>query len=66
MKATAAEKAGISCDEQSRLRQLMFTRRSFLSHLHLATIDFKIWSKATFSPQTGTLVRGSLPAFAFG
>jgi hypothetical protein len=66
MKATAAEKAGISCDEQSRLRQLMFTRRSFLSHLHLATIDFKIWSKATFSPLAGTLVRGSLPAFAFG
>jgi len=39
MKATAAEKAGISCDDQSRLRQHMFTRRSFLSHLHLAAID---------------------------
>jgi hypothetical protein len=44
----------------------MFTRRSFLSHLHLATIDFKIWSKATFSPLAGTVVSGKLPLFAFG
>lgn len=63
---TAAEKAGISSDEQSRLRQHMFTQRSFLSHLQLAAIDFKIWSKTAFSPFTGTMVQGTLPAFAFG
>lgn len=66
MKATAAEKAGISYDEQKKLRQYMFTQRSFLSHLHLATIDFKVWTKTVFSPLARTLVRATLPAFAFG
>jgi len=44
----------------------MFSRRSFLSHLTLAAIDYKAWTKAVFSPLSGTLVCGTLPAFAFG
>ncbi len=44
--------AGISCDEQNRLREDMFMKRSFLSHLKLATIDYKVWTKTAYSPLT--------------
>lgn len=64
--ATAAEKAGVLRSEQGRLRHRMFTRRSFLSRLALATVDRKAWTKTVFSPLSGGMVSGVLPAFAFG
>lgn len=63
---TAAVMAGMEEQAVRRLRSHMYTRRTFLSRMHLDHIDLKVWKKTVFSVETGGLTNGSLPRYAFG
>jgi transposase-like protein len=63
---THAEVAGIPRALVRSMRRRMFTRRAFLSHLDLAPIDRKLWTKTVYSPWEGKDVGAALPRFALG
>jgi hypothetical protein len=64
-KETHAEIAGLDVREISRMRAEMFSRRAFLSHLTLLSMDRSVWTKTVYDPRVGGRVSGKLPAFAF-